>query len=173
MHVKFGDSDDEGDEEDDKENQENTKEDGVEEMEVEADPVVNDTAISDLDYLKSRKTSSFLEEEEPKEQDKQEVPTESGVEGKPKDEKDSGTNEKWKTWMKKREDEEEEDLGESGRLFVRNLAFTTTQAELQKLFEKFGTLSEVLVGGCIRQLTQCRFICRLTKQQTKERGLLM
>ncbi|NWI17835.1 RBM19 protein, partial [Crypturellus soui] len=43
----------------------------------------------------------------------------------------------------KRDDEEEEDLSESGRLFVRNLPFTSTEEDLEKLFSKYGPLSEI------------------------------
>lgn len=37
-----------------------------------------------------------------------------------------------------KEDEEEEDVAESGRLFVRNLPYTCTEEELQELFAKHG-----------------------------------
>lgn len=37
----------------------------------------------------------------------------------------------------------EEDISESGRLFVRNLSYTITEDELQKHFEKYGPVSEV------------------------------
>ncbi|XP_054248726.1 probable RNA-binding protein 19 [Indicator indicator] len=47
-------------------------------------------------------------------------------------------------WQRrKRDDEEEEDLAESGRLFVRNLPFTSTEEDLEKLFSKYGPLSEI------------------------------
>ncbi|KAL2091477.1 hypothetical protein ACEWY4_013740 [Coilia grayii] len=42
-----------------------------------------------------------------------------------------------------KEDEEEEDVSESGRLFIRNLPYTCTEEELKELFEKHGPLSEV------------------------------
>ncbi|KAM9858988.1 putative RNA-binding protein 19 isoform 2-T2 [Aulostomus maculatus] len=45
---------------------------------------------------------------------------------------------------KLREDEEEEDVAESGRLFVRNLPYTCTEEEIRDLFSKHGPLSEVL-----------------------------
>ncbi|NXJ29184.1 RBM19 protein, partial [Dicrurus megarhynchus] len=47
-------------------------------------------------------------------------------------------------WQRRlRDDEEEEDLAESGRLFVRNLPFTSTEEDLEKVFSKFGPLSEI------------------------------
>ncbi|MCI4375294.1 hypothetical protein PGIGA_G00107740 [Pangasianodon gigas] len=42
-----------------------------------------------------------------------------------------------------KEDEEEEDVAESGRLFVRNLPYTCTEEELKELFTKHGHLSEL------------------------------
>ncbi|XP_017269132.1 probable RNA-binding protein 19 isoform X2 [Kryptolebias marmoratus] len=45
---------------------------------------------------------------------------------------------------KLKEDEEEEDVSESGRLFVRNLPYTCTEEEFKELFTKHGPLSEVL-----------------------------
>lgn len=40
-----------------------------------------------------------------------------------------------------KEDEEEEDISESGRLFVRNLPYTCTEEELKELFDKHGQKS--------------------------------
>ena len=40
-------------------------------------------------------------------------------------------------------DEEEDGAGSSGRLFLRNLPFTTTEAELSDAFASFGDLQEV------------------------------
>ncbi|XP_061117388.1 probable RNA-binding protein 19 [Conger conger] len=42
-----------------------------------------------------------------------------------------------------KEDEEEEDLSESGRLFIRNLPYTCNEQELTDIFTKHGPLSEV------------------------------
>uniref|UniRef100_A0A8C0XFA5 Probable RNA-binding protein 19 n=1 Tax=Castor canadensis TaxID=51338 RepID=A0A8C0XFA5_CASCN len=42
-----------------------------------------------------------------------------------------------------REDEEEEDLADSGRLFVRNLPYTSSEEDLEKLFSTYGPLSEL------------------------------
>uniref|UniRef100_A0A674BWG1 Probable RNA-binding protein 19 n=1 Tax=Salmo trutta TaxID=8032 RepID=A0A674BWG1_SALTR len=43
-----------------------------------------------------------------------------------------------------KDDEEEEDVAESGRLFIRNLPYTCTEEELQDLFSKHGPLAEVV-----------------------------
>ncbi|KFV77397.1 putative RNA-binding protein 19, partial [Dryobates pubescens] len=55
----------------------------------------------------------------------------------------AATPEKQPWQRRKRDDEEEEDLSESGRLFVRNLPFTSTEEDLEKLFSKYGPLSEI------------------------------
>uniref|UniRef100_A0A670ZWC8 RNA binding motif protein 19 n=1 Tax=Pseudonaja textilis TaxID=8673 RepID=A0A670ZWC8_PSETE len=65
-------------------------------------------------------------------------PEERGTKGKPS-EKGSG-----QIWQRtKKDDEEEEDLSESGRLFVRNLPYTCTEEEMEALFSKYGPLSEI------------------------------
>ena len=48
-------------------------------------------------------------------------------------------------WEKKEstEDGEDESIGESGRLFVRNLSYSISEDDLTKLFEKYGPLTEV------------------------------
>lgn len=50
-----------------------------------------------------------------------------------------------KPWERKnvQPDEEEEDLTESGRLFVRNLSYSCTEDDLEKLFRKYGNLTEI------------------------------
>uniref|UniRef100_A0A669ED58 Probable RNA-binding protein 19 n=1 Tax=Oreochromis niloticus TaxID=8128 RepID=A0A669ED58_ORENI len=45
---------------------------------------------------------------------------------------------------KLKEDEEEEDVSESGRLFIRNLPYTCTEEDIKELFSKHGPLSDVL-----------------------------
>lgn len=39
---------------------------------------------------------------------------------------------------KLKDDEEEEDVAESGRLFIRNLPYTCTEEEIKELFAKHG-----------------------------------
>lgn len=47
-------------------------------------------------------------------------------------------------WQRtKKDDEEEEDLSDSGRLFVRNLPYTSTEEDLEAIFSKHGPLSEI------------------------------
>ncbi|EDW00109.1 probable RNA-binding protein 19 [Drosophila grimshawi] len=52
-----------------------------------------------------------------------------------------GGNAKWQQQMDSLKSEE--NISESGRIFFRNLAYTTTEEELQKLFERFGPVVEV------------------------------
>lgn len=46
------------------------------------------------------------------------------------------TNIKWKKQEEKLKDEET--VAESGRLFLRNLTYTTTEDDVRKAFEKYG-----------------------------------
>lgn len=42
-------------------------------------------------------------------------------------------------WKKQEESlKNEESIAESGRMFVRNLTYTTTEDDIRKLFEKYG-----------------------------------
>lgn len=59
----------------------------------------------------------------------------SGYKGK-KDRKDKEIDRNFTRKLK--EDEEEEDIAESGRLFVRNLPYTCTEEEIKELFSKHG-----------------------------------
>ncbi|KOC62529.1 putative RNA-binding protein 19 [Habropoda laboriosa] len=47
-------------------------------------------------------------------------------------------------WKKQEEAlKDEESIAESGRMFIRNLSYTTTEDDIRKLFEKYGPLIEV------------------------------
>ncbi|ELU12200.1 hypothetical protein CAPTEDRAFT_225018 [Capitella teleta] len=48
-----------------------------------------------------------------------------------------------KLWEMRADNEECEDIAESGRLYVRNLAYCCKEDDLEQLFTKYGTLSEV------------------------------
>ncbi|XP_057325148.1 probable RNA-binding protein 19 [Microplitis mediator] len=63
--------------------------------------------------------------------------------GKAKVEDENENNSKWK----KQEEalKKEEPISESGRIFVRNLAYVTTEDDLRNIFEKYGPLTEVNV----------------------------
>ncbi|XP_015593369.1 probable RNA-binding protein 19 [Cephus cinctus] len=50
-------------------------------------------------------------------------------------------NHKWK--QQEEALEKEESIAESGKMFIRNLAYTTTEQDIRALFEKYGPLSEV------------------------------
>ncbi|CAG0886320.1 unnamed protein product [Cyprideis torosa] len=51
------------------------------------------------------------------------------------------------TWRKKEEEllKTTEAIGESGRIFVRNLSYETNEEEIEELFSKYGTLTETLL----------------------------
>ncbi|XP_044765331.1 probable RNA-binding protein 19 [Coccinella septempunctata] len=65
------------------------------------------------------------------------------VESKEADEKDSGES-KHSKWVSQEESlKNEEEIAESGRIFIRNLAYTTTEDDLRPLFEKYGPITEL------------------------------
>ena len=58
----------------------------------------------------------------------------------------SDSQDKQELW-KKQEDgiKNEESVGESGRLFIRNLSYSVKESDIEDLFKKFGPLTEVTV----------------------------
>uniref|UniRef100_A0A4W3HSZ5 RNA binding motif protein 19 n=1 Tax=Callorhinchus milii TaxID=7868 RepID=A0A4W3HSZ5_CALMI len=56
-----------------------------------------------------------------------------------------GRKDKDRPWLKRemKADEEEEDIADSGRLFVRNLPYTCTEEDLEKIFSKTGPIAEI------------------------------
>ncbi|XP_030567723.1 probable RNA-binding protein 19 [Drosophila novamexicana] len=71
--------------------------------------------------------------------------TKAAKSGKPVDAADqeaaAGGNAKWKQQQDSLRSEE--NISDSGRIFFRNLAYTTTEEELQQIFEPFGPVVEV------------------------------
>ncbi|CAH0546804.1 unnamed protein product [Brassicogethes aeneus] len=62
-----------------------------------------------------------------------------------KEEKKDDTEDLKKNKWKSQEEtlKNEEDIAESGRIFVRNLSYTTTEDDIEKMFSKYGPLTEV------------------------------
>lgn len=62
-------------------------------------------------------------------------------------------------WQRtKKDDEEEEDLSDSGRLFVRNLPYTSTEEDLEAIFSKHGRSLfplRLVVKAVIPKLVDC------------------
>ena len=57
---------------------------------------------------------------------------------------DFSEEQKQDKWKKQEDDlKNEESVGESGRLFIRNLSYTTTESDIEDLFKKFGPLTEI------------------------------
>lgn len=72
--------------------------------------------------------------------------TEKNKISKSKSNCDASTSEKVKNakWLKQEEAlQKEEDISESGRIFFRNLAYTVSEDDVQKLFEQYGPVAEV------------------------------
>lgn len=60
-------------------------------------------------------------------------------EGNEKNEPKKGQREPHPRWKQQEETlKNEEDVAESGRIFIRNLSYTTTEDEIRSLFEKYG-----------------------------------
>ncbi|KAJ8675478.1 hypothetical protein QAD02_011264 [Eretmocerus hayati] len=57
------------------------------------------------------------------------------------EQENKGANFRWKNQEEALKNEES--IAESGRIFLRNLAYTTTEDDVRKLFEKYGPLTEV------------------------------
>ena len=131
------------------------------------DELLMDEEVDDMAYLRSRMTSKLPEEEATQQQhnnnnnnkdsgDVKEVVMEdieddgeedARLDGGDEDRagedgnKETTRREDGKAEQSKASDFES--LEESGRLFVRNLAYSTTEDEIKELFEQFGDISEV------------------------------
>ncbi|XP_015191541.1 PREDICTED: probable RNA-binding protein 19 [Polistes dominula] len=61
-----------------------------------------------------------------------------------KEDNNTETNNSNVKWKKQEESlKNEESIAESGRMFIRNLTYTTTEDDIRQLFEKYGPLTEV------------------------------
>ena len=61
------------------------------------------------------------------------------------DKQSGGANDEQKQTVWKKQEEgikNEESVGESGRLFIRNLSYSVTENDIKDLFKKFGPLAE-------------------------------
>ncbi|KAG0202948.1 hypothetical protein BGX28_004701 [Mortierella sp. GBA30] len=109
------------------------------------DNLVNNTEVSDLDWLKSRMAKPADESKpETTEEDKEEKNSDSEVTPAPAPK--IALEPPNRPVIISAEEEEENNknlIADTGRLFVRNLPYTCTEDDLRKLFEKFGPLSEV------------------------------
>ncbi|KAF9126695.1 hypothetical protein BGW39_006442 [Mortierella sp. 14UC] len=113
------------------------------------DNLVNDSAVSDLDWLKSRMAkpadAATTEEKEATSGDEKED-EKSDAEASPAPAPKIAQEPPNRPVIISAEEEEEQAknlIADTGRLFVRNLPYTCTEDDLRKLFEKFGPLSEV------------------------------
>eukprot|EP01133_Synstelium_polycarpum_P014494 gene14494-17105_t len=160
------------------------KEESEDEEDLEAKKRANDSAVSDLDWLRSKVSSKAPkdddsedeedDEDESMEEDSSEEEEESSEEEvkdkkkkvakKDDDDKKTKKDDKKKETEKEKEVDKKDDkkyefeddykaeeekpennVGETGRLFIRNLAYTTTEDDLKNKFETYGKLSEVYV----------------------------
>lgn len=64
--------------------------------------------------------------------------------GKNNPQKEENSKHIKKKWVSQEEAlKNEEDIAETGKIFVRNLAYTTSEDDIENLFNKFGPLAEV------------------------------
>lgn len=58
----------------------------------------------------------------------------------------TATEQGWNKWKDQEESlRNEETIAESGRIFVRNLAYTVTEDDIEQLFSKFGEFSSYVI----------------------------
>ncbi|XP_076264018.1 putative RNA-binding protein 19 [Rhynchophorus ferrugineus] len=72
---------------------------------------------------------------------KQILVTKYEVKGPCEDSKSDPKRSKWKNQEEALKNEE--DIAESGKIFIRNLSYTTTEKEIEELFIKYGPLAEI------------------------------
>ena len=162
--IMFADSDSE--DEDDINDYQDLPSDAIQEIEGEEEPKTSkNEEISDLDFLRSKMVSKdalepesdsedieeedeeeLEEESKPKSTEKESEPNTSEAESDPESEdssEDGNTSTKRTLFDDDEVAEAEENVGETGRLFVRNLAFGTLEEDLVSHFSRYGELAEV------------------------------
>ncbi|KYQ94283.1 RNA-binding region RNP-1 domain-containing protein [Tieghemostelium lacteum] len=143
------------------------------------DPLVNDSSVNDLDWLKSKVSTSLSEnidsddnninsdnedkDEEMKDDEDEddnseddngkENDKESESENEEEEKVDENSNEKPKSEeengkkvLYQHESDyinDDDQVGESGRIFIRNLSHTIKEEDLENLFKRFGKISEI------------------------------
>lgn len=109
-------------------------------IEVNDGSLAQDDAVSDLDWLKQRRVRIREGESEPAKT--------TAVEGTEKETENAEQIENTIDVEQRKTDEEisKEKITETGRLFLRNILYSSTEQDFQKLFSPFGELTEVHVA---------------------------
>lgn len=124
--------------------------------------VAHDEGLSDMDYFKSRVRKEWSETESEPEDEEEETGNDGsnasrkGVKNldthnisqdiqheKVKDESSEETDREEIEGDDEKSNDLEKELFDTGRLFIRNLPYTTTEEELKEHFGKFGNISQV------------------------------
>ena len=135
------------------------EEEDVEKEKEESDNVAKDNVVSDMDYFKSRvkkdwsdsESSDSDEEEEKEEEEEEENKDEEEAEVDEEEAGEEGVDEESDGRVLAQSDpasvskDENGEMLDSSRLFVRNLPFTATEDELEEHFSKFGDAQVHLV----------------------------
>eukprot|EP01132_Coremiostelium_polycephalum_P003170 gene3170-3969_t len=174
----FQDSDDEDDNLYDEMPVQSKEEEDEEEL-TKKDPVVNDSSVSDLDWLKSKVSTNADKEEEENEDSEEnssDNDSDSDCDSKSEGENSSSDNDSENSEDEKdkendsnqsdddeemkdskedkkeevkffeddyKRDDDYEEVGESGRLFIRNLPYSAKEEDLQNIFQNYGKISEI------------------------------
>ena len=159
---------------------------------LEANPIALDEDVSDANYFKSKigNVDADIDDDDDDHDEKTGVKDASSDEENEKNEENhekidesekSGTDEKENSkheTVPKNDDKEKPngdpvlksekpiDAAETGRLFVRNLAFSVNEEDLENLFEKYGTLSEIHI--VVNSATKCSRGIALVSYATPE-----
>ena len=122
---------------------ENQKED--EEIAQEEDTLAKDTNVSDLEWLKSRRVriKENGDEVEPNVEEQQQATNEAKSETKSAV---SNPTPQPRPVELREEEQFENKIKQTGRLFIRNILYESTEKEFRQLFEPYGALEEVHIA---------------------------